>query len=113
MPAHLELPACLSVYLRAYLPALTTLKMHLLAAFAARSLATFAYQDVFAPAKAVDVPYRLITRDGIRTEQLGGRTILHVAPETLTALTSQVRRLLTAQRGTLAVQVVGSRHCKS
>ncbi len=34
-------------------------------------------------------PYKLVTTEGVRTETLGGREILHVAPEALTQLTSE------------------------
>ncbi|MDP3920741.1 MAG: fumarate hydratase [Candidatus Omnitrophota bacterium] len=48
-------------------------------------MAKFKYQDPF-PLAADDTPYRLLTKDYIRTEKIGGREVLHVDPQALTIL---------------------------
>ena len=46
----------------------------------------FSYQPIFEKTED-STKYRLITKDGIKTEKLGGREILSVSPETITKLT--------------------------
>ena len=47
---------------------------------------SFVYDPLFPLAKP-DMAYRLITRDGVESVEVGGRTLLRVAPEVLTRLT--------------------------
>ncbi len=49
----------------------------------------FVYSDLLPSAEtpAVPTPYRLLSTDGVRTVEAGGRTFLEVAPEALTLLT--------------------------
>src|ERR1700753_3169199 len=49
----------------------------------------FVYSDLLPTAEgATDAtPYRLLSTDGVRTVEAGGRTFLEVAPEALTLLT--------------------------
>ncbi len=46
----------------------------------------FSYADLL-PTGADETPYRLLTTDGVRTLDAGGRSFLEVAPEALTLLT--------------------------
>ena len=49
----------------------------------------FRYQEMFETSTEVHTPWRLVTADGVRTEHMAGRTVLHVEPRVLTQLTSE------------------------
>ena len=48
-------------------------------------MAEFTYSDLL-PAAETETPYRLLSRDGVRTFEAGGRTFLQVDPEALRLL---------------------------
>ncbi|XP_038062242.1 fumarate hydratase class I, aerobic-like [Patiria miniata] len=59
------------------------------AAKAAPAVKAFHYQDIMKPDTQLDVPYKRLTGDFVSTFEIQGRKILQVAPEALTALSSQ------------------------
>lgn len=52
----------------------------------------FAFQDMLPAGHHDDVPYRLVTKEGISTFQAAGNTFLRVEPSVLTKLTSEAMR---------------------
>lgn len=51
-------------------------------------MSEFAYKEMF-PLGEDKTPYRLLTKDHVSTVEVDGKTVLKVAPEAITLLTTQ------------------------